>query len=55
VIRSPTDLTVRAWWHALRDAGKRFHEDNRSGRISRRTATVIRRYTLFAHPLRAEA
>lgn len=23
-ISSPTDLTVRAWWHALRDAGKQF-------------------------------
>lgn len=28
-----------------------FHEDNRSGKISRRTAKVIRRYTLFARPL----
>ncbi len=25
-IRRPTDLTVRAWWHALRDAVKRFRE-----------------------------
>jgi GNAT superfamily N-acetyltransferase len=32
-----------------------FHEDNRSGRISRRTAHVIRRYTLFARPLGADA
>jgi membrane protein len=23
-VSSPTDLTVRAWWHALRDAGKQF-------------------------------
>ena len=30
MIESPSDLTVRAWWHALRDAGKRFHEDNRT-------------------------
>jgi GNAT superfamily N-acetyltransferase len=28
-----------------------FHEDNRSGRMSRRTAGVMRRYTLFACPL----
>jgi GNAT superfamily N-acetyltransferase len=28
-----------------------FHESNRSGRISRHTARVIRRYTLFARPL----
>lgn len=32
-----------------------FHEDNRSGRISRRTANTIRRYTLFARPLGVEA
>jgi membrane protein len=25
-VESPTDLTVRAWWHALRDAAKRFNE-----------------------------
>jgi membrane protein len=25
-ITSPTDLTPRAWWHALRDAAKRFRE-----------------------------
>lgn len=25
-VRSPTDLTMRAWWHALRDAGKEFAE-----------------------------
>jgi membrane protein len=25
-LSSPTDLTVRAWWHALRDAGKEFME-----------------------------
>ena len=25
-VSSPTDLTARAWWHALRDAGKRFNE-----------------------------
>jgi membrane protein len=25
-VSSPTDLTVRAWWHALRDAGKQFIE-----------------------------
>ena len=30
MIRSPTDLTVRAWWHALRDAGKAFHAEERS-------------------------
>jgi GNAT superfamily N-acetyltransferase len=28
-----------------------FHVDNRSGRISRHTARVIRRYTLYARPL----
>jgi GNAT superfamily N-acetyltransferase len=28
-----------------------MHEDNRSGKISRRTAQPIRRYTLFARPL----
>ena len=26
MIRNPTDLTMRAWWHALRDAGKSFRE-----------------------------
>ena len=25
-VRKPTDLTVRAWWHALRDAAKSFQE-----------------------------
>jgi membrane protein len=25
-VSSPTDLTVRAWWHALRDAAKQFIE-----------------------------
>jgi membrane protein len=25
-VESPTDLTVRAWWHALRDAAKRFKD-----------------------------
>ena len=25
-VNSPTDLTVRAWWHALRDAAKRFRD-----------------------------
>ena len=25
-VEKPTDLTPRAWWHALRDAGKRFNE-----------------------------
>jgi GNAT superfamily N-acetyltransferase len=29
-----------------------FHESNNSGKISRHTAQVIRRYTLFARPLR---
>src|SRR4051794_7340813 len=24
MIRRPTQMTVRAWWHALRDAGKQF-------------------------------
>lgn len=43
--------------HSLRQAGFRraihalYHEDNRSGRISRRTAQVIRRYTLFSRML----
>ena len=27
-IAGPTDMTVRAWWHALRDAAKRFSADN---------------------------
>jgi len=35
MIRNPTDLTVRAWWHALRDAGKSFRakdlSDNAAG------------------------
>ena len=26
-IQAPSDLTVRAWWQALRDAGKRFQEN----------------------------
>jgi membrane protein len=25
-VRKPTDLTARAWWHALRDAGKAFRD-----------------------------
>ena len=25
-VRKPTDLTVRAWWHALRDAAKSFQD-----------------------------
>jgi membrane protein len=25
-VESPTDLTLRAWWHALRDAAKRFRD-----------------------------
>jgi hypothetical protein len=29
-----------------------FHEANRSGKISGHTARVIRRYTLYARPLR---
>jgi membrane protein len=35
MISNPTDLTVRAWWHALRDAGKSFRSksltDNAAG------------------------
>src|SRR4051812_3197709 len=35
MITSPTDLTARAWWHALRDAGKAFRDkslsDNAAG------------------------
>lgn len=27
-VKSPGDLTARAWWHALRDAAKRFRERN---------------------------
>jgi membrane protein len=34
MIRNPTDLTVRAWWHALRDAGKSFQEKNLSDRAA---------------------
>ena len=29
-VRKPTDLTVRAWWHALRDAAKSFQEKSLS-------------------------
>lgn len=32
-----------------------FHADNRSGRISRRTANIVRSYTLFGRPLRTGA
>ena len=27
-VSNPTDLTLRAWWHALRDAAKAFHSEN---------------------------
>lgn len=40
-------LGFRRVIHAL------FHADNRSGKISRRTANVIRTYTLFGRPLRS--
>ena len=42
---------------AMHEAGYRrslhalMHDDNPSGKISRHTAEVIRRYTLFARPL----
>ena len=29
-VRKPTDLTVRAWWHALRDAAKSFQKKSLS-------------------------
>ena len=34
MIRNPTDLTVRAWWHALRDAGKSFQAKDLSDRAA---------------------
>ena len=33
-VSSPTDLTVRAWWHALRDAARRFRDRNLSDRAA---------------------
>jgi membrane protein len=33
-IDSPSDMTVRAWWHALRDAAKAFRERNLSDRAA---------------------
>jgi membrane protein len=32
MIRNPTDMTARGWWHALRDAGKSFRDKNLSDR-----------------------
>ncbi len=29
-VENPWDMTVRAWWHALRDAAKSFHSENRT-------------------------
>ena len=33
-IAGPTDMTVRAWWHALRDAAKAFRDNNLSDRAA---------------------
>ena len=33
-ITGPTDMTVRAWWHALRDAAKAFQSNNLSDRAA---------------------
>ena len=33
-VSSPTDLTMRAWWHALRDAAKAFRARNLSDRAA---------------------
>jgi membrane protein len=33
-VSSPTDLTMRAWWHALRDAAKAFRDRNLSDRAA---------------------
>jgi membrane protein len=33
-VASPNDLTVRAWWHALRDAGKAFNSNHLTDRAA---------------------
>lgn len=40
-VSSPTDLTVRAWWHALRDAGKQFLDKGLTQRAAALTYFAI--------------
>lgn len=45
-IESPTDMTVRAWWHALRDAGKAYM----SNHLGDRAATLTYYSVLAVFP-----